>query len=167
MRTSPAGSGRRSGGEEPASGRARSGVGVAVTGDQGLLGAVSSTLTSELGAAGLEVVDTQTLPSTEDLVRRGDVSAARLIDRLRGEGLSVLLLARVDPTGQRELNYLGHSDTAYSARVTLTTYDLATGRPFGNSRSATIEYTSRSADREAEKVIGPLARSSAEAIQNH
>jgi len=153
--------------EQRSTGRARAGVGIAVTGDQGLLGAVSSALSSELGAAGLEVVDTQTLPSTENMVRHGDASAARLIDKLRGEGLAVLVIARVDPSGQRELNYLGHSDTAYSARVTLTTYDLATGRPFGTSRSATIEYTSRTADRESEKVIGPLARASAEAIQSH
>jgi serine/threonine protein kinase len=162
--------GRQPGAEihDPAAGRssrAASGVAVAVTGDQALVGPVSSVLTSELEAAGVQAIDTQTLPSTEDLVRRGDVSAARLIDRLRGEGVAMLLLARVDPTGQRELNYLGRSDTAYSARITLTTYDLSTGRPVGSSRSATIEYTSRTAERESEKVLGPLARSVAQGLE--
>jgi len=155
---------------EAGAGRARaasalSGVGVAVTGDPGLTGAVSSVLTSELEATGLQVVDAQTLPSTEDLLRGGDVSAARLIDRLRDEGLAVLVLARVEPSGERQLSYLGRQETAYSARITLTTYDLATGKPFGSRGNATMEYTTRTADRESEKVVGRLARSTAEAIQ--
>jgi eukaryotic-like serine/threonine-protein kinase len=152
---------------DPAAGRGSraSGVAVAVTGDQALVGPVSSVLTSELEAAGVQAIDAQTLPATEDLVRRGDVSAARLIDRLRGEGVAMLLLARVEPIGQRELYYLGRSDTAYSARITLTTYDLSTGRPVGSSRSATIEYTSRTAERESEKVLGPLARSVSQGLE--
>jgi hypothetical protein len=147
--------------------RTRSGVAVAATGDAGLLGAVSSVLRSELEAAGIEVVDAQTLPATEDLLRRGDVSAGRLIDRLRGEGYATLVLARIDPTGQRELSYYGRHDTAYSSRVTLTTYDLATGRPFGSSGTATIEYTSINAESESEEIVGPLARSIARAIRSH
>ncbi|HET7712818.1 MAG TPA: hypothetical protein VFL80_12870, partial [Thermoanaerobaculia bacterium] len=147
--------------------RKLAGVGVAVTGDPGLTDAVSGVLTSELGAAGLKVVDAQSLPATEDLLRGGNPSAARLIDELRNEGLAVLLLARVEPAGQRQLNYMGRSDTAYSARVTITSYDLATGRPFGTPGRATIEYTAATADRESEKVIGRLARSMSESIQNH
>jgi serine/threonine-protein kinase len=148
--------------------RRRSGIGVAVTGDQGLVGAVSSVLTSELGAAtDANVVDAQTLPSTESLVRGGNPSVARLIDRLGDEGLAYLIVARVDPSGERELMYMGRRDVAYSARITLTAYDLATGRPIsGASRSAPMEYTSRTADREAEKVVGPLARQVARALND-
>ena len=145
--------------------RARSGIAVAVTGDRGLTGAVSSVLTAELSAAGLDAVDAATLPATEDLVR-GDVSAARLIDRLRNEGQAMLVLARVEPTGERQLSYMGRSDTAYSSRITITTYDLASGRPVGSPSSTTIEYTSRTADREAEKVIGKLARTLASTLEN-
>jgi serine/threonine protein kinase len=147
--------------------RTRSGVVAAATGDAGLSGAVSSVLRSELEAAGIEVVDAQTLPATEDLLRRGDVSAGRLIDRLRGEGYATLVLARIDPTGQRELSYYGRHDTAYSSRVTLTTYDLATGKPLGSSRSATLEYTSISAQSESEEAVGPLAKAAAKAIRSH
>ena len=147
--------------------RARAGVVVAATGDAGLSGAVSSVLRSELEAAGIDVVDGQTLPATEDLLRRGDVSAGRLIDRLRGEGYATLVLARIDPTGQRELSYYGRHDTAYSSRVTLTTYDLATGRPLGSSRSTTVEYTSISAQSESEEAVGPLAKAAASAIRSH
>ena len=147
--------------------RSRAGVAIAATGDPALLGAVSSVLRSELEAAGIEVVDAQTLPATEDVLRRGDVSAARLIDRFSAEGYAVLLLARVDPTGQRELSYYGRHDTAYSSRVTLTTYDLATGRPFGSSGHVTIEYTSINAENESEERVGPLAKSAARAIRSH
>jgi serine/threonine-protein kinase len=147
--------------------RARAGVVAAATGDAGLSGAVSSVLRSELEAAGIEVVDAHSLPATEDLLRHGDVSAGRLIDRLRGEGYATLVLARIEPTGQRELSYYGRHDIAYSSRVTLTTYDLATGRPLGSSTSATIEYTSISAQSESEETVGPLARSAVKAIRSH
>jgi eukaryotic-like serine/threonine-protein kinase len=147
--------------------RARAGVAIAATGDPALSGAVSSVLRSQLEAAGIEVVDAQTLPATEDLLRGGDASAGRLIDRLSSEGYAVLLLARIDPTGQRALTYSGRHDTAYSSRVTLTTYDLATGKPFGSSGTATIEYTSINAESASEEIVGPLARSIAKAIRSH
>jgi serine/threonine-protein kinase len=147
--------------------RALKGVAVAVTGDQALNGPIASVLTSELSAAGLEATDAQTLPATEDLMRGGGASASRLIDRLREEGFALLLLARVEPSGERELSYMGRHDTAYSSRVTLVSYDLASGRPFGPTSSATIEYTSRTAERESEKVIGPLARAKAESMQRN
>jgi eukaryotic-like serine/threonine-protein kinase len=143
--------------------RRLSGVAVAVTGDAGLIGAVSTVIVSELESAGLKATDAQSLPATEDLVR-GNPSAGMLIDRLRSEGQAVLLLARVDPTGVRELRYLGRSEPAYSSRVTITAYDLATGRPIGSSRSASVEYTARTADRESEKIVGPLAQSIAETL---
>lgn len=145
--------------------RARSGVVVAATGDRGLVGAVANVLMSEVGSAGLEATDAHTLPSTEDLLRGGDVSTGRLLDRLRDEPNAVLLLARVEPTGERQLTYMGRYETAYTARVTVTPYDLATGRPAGASRNATIEYTSRTADREAEKVVGPLAAAVLEGVK--
>jgi len=147
--------------------RSRAGVVIAATGDQGLLGAVSSVIRSELEASGVEAVEAQTLPATEDLVRGGGASAGHLIDVLRNEGFAVLLLARIDPTGQRELNYYGRHDIAYSSRVTLTAYDLATGRPFRSSSAATIEYTSINAESESQDVVGPLARVMATAIRAH
>jgi len=79
----------------------------------------------------------------------------------------VLVLARIDPVGQRELHYYGRHDTAYSSRVTLTTYDLATARPFGSSGTATIEYTSLNADSKSEEMVGPLAKTIASTIRSH
>ncbi|HJT16114.1 MAG TPA: serine/threonine-protein kinase, partial [Thermoanaerobaculia bacterium] len=152
--------------EKPAV-RARAGVVIAATGDPQLLGAVSEVLRSEMRSAGIDVVDAQTLPATEDLLRGGGVSAGRLIDGLSGERYAVLLLARVEPTGQRELSYYGRHDIAYSSRVTLTAYDLATGKPFGSSPSATIEYTSLNAQDKSEEAVGPLAQEIAGTIRAH
>jgi hypothetical protein len=144
-----------------------SGVAIAVTGDGDLVSSVSQVINSELRSSGLKTVDAESLPSTESLVRGGNASTARLLSRLRDEGYAVLLLARVDAAGQRELKYLGRYDTVNVSKVTLTTYDLVTGRPFGTPGRGTIEYTSLNADRKAEEIVGRLARDSAEAIQNH
>jgi eukaryotic-like serine/threonine-protein kinase len=145
---------------------ARTGVAVAVTGDPALVGPISSVLSSKLSGAGIDVVDASVLPSTESLLR-SDPSAARLIETLGGEGLQMLLLARVDPTGERQLNYMGRSETAYSSRITVTLYDLATGRPVGQPQASSIEYTTRSADREAEKAVGRIGRTAADRIRSH
>jgi eukaryotic-like serine/threonine-protein kinase len=145
---------------------ARSGVAVAVTGDPALVGPISSVLSSKLSGAGIDVVDASVLPSTESLLR-SDPSAARLIETLGGEGLRMLLLARVDPTGERQLNYMGRSETAYSSRITVTLYDLATGRPVGQPQASSIEYTTRSADREAEKAVGRIGRTAADRIRSN
>jgi eukaryotic-like serine/threonine-protein kinase len=157
---------RQSAVEPPQRTQRRAGVVVAATGDPNLVGAVAAAARSELQDSGLDVIDAQTLPATEDLLRGGDVSAKRLIDALRSEGYAVLLLARIDAAGERELSYYGRRDIAYSSRITLTSYDLATGRPIGSSQSASIEYTAINASRESADVVAPLVRASARAIRN-
>jgi hypothetical protein len=87
------------------------------------------------------------------------------LDRLRGTA-GVLVVAKIEATGQRELRYMGRYDTAYGSRVTVTVYDVASGRPIGTRGSANIEYTQLNASREAEKAVAPLARKAAEAIRN-
>jgi hypothetical protein len=116
-------------------------------------------LQSELQAAGLQPLDAAALPATEGLVRgRGEPGSEELMRALRGEGVAVLVLVRVVPAGQRELQYMGRYDVAYSSRVTLTCYDVATGRPRGRSLSATIEYTTLTVERATEKALGPLTQ---------
>jgi serine/threonine-protein kinase len=133
------------------------GVAVAVVGDQMLVGPVASFLQSELQTAGLQPLDASTLPVTEALLRgQADPGADGLMQALRGERLAVLVLARVVPAGQRQLKYMNRYDTAYSSRVTLTCYDLATGRPKGRSLSATVEFTTLTTERATEKALGPL-----------
>ena len=145
--------------------RALSGVAIAAIGDQPLLGAVASVLRDEAGGAGLEAVDANSLPSTEDLVQ-GRAPVRDLIAQLRDDGYAVLMLARIEPTGSRELSYYGRRDTAYTSRITVTAYDLATGRPFGTPQTESITYTSINMDSESQDVVAPLARAVARAIRD-
>ena len=136
---------------------ALSGVAVGAEGERPIAGIVSGVLQSELQSAGLQPVDAATLPGTEDLFG-GEAAAGvgEMLRRLRGEGVAKLVLARVEPAGSRELRYMGRSDTAYTSRVTVTCYDVATGRPRGRSLSATFESTSLNQEQAAEKALGPL-----------
>ncbi|HEX6088400.1 MAG TPA: serine/threonine-protein kinase [Thermoanaerobaculia bacterium] len=145
--------------------RGLSGVAIAAIGDQPLLGAVASVLRDEAGGAGLEAVDANSLPSTEDLVQ-GRAPLRDLIAQLRDDGYAVLMLARIEPTGSRELSYYGRRDTAYTSRITVTAYDLATGRPFGTPQTESITYTSINMDSESQDVVAPLARAVARAIRD-
>jgi hypothetical protein len=77
----------------------------------------------------------------------------------------VLVLARVQRVGERMLSYMGRQDVAYSSRVTLTSYDLATGRQKGQSQSAMVEYTQLSLEQASEKALAPLARQLAEEVR--
>ncbi|MBW3564027.1 MAG: serine/threonine protein kinase [Acidobacteria bacterium] len=136
--------------------RSLEGAGIVVTGDAALVPVVSSLMTQRLSSSDAPIYDAATLPATEDLVRR-DASTGELLDAFEKGGLRRMIVVRIDPAGERQLRYMGRTDTAYSSRINVTVYDVATGRPLGASASETIEYTSLSADREAEKVVRKLA----------
>jgi len=148
--------------ETPAPPR-RDNVAIAVQRESTLNGAVAEVLTSELSSAGLDVANADDLPATEGMAR--SASSGALLDRLRGNA-GILVVARIEPAGERELKYMGRYDTAYSSRINITVYDVASGRPIGTRASATIEYTSINASKKAEEVVGPLAQKAVEAIQN-
>jgi serine/threonine-protein kinase len=141
----------------------RNNVAVAVQGESALNSAVAEVLTAELSSAGLEVKNADDMPATEGMA--GSASSGALVNRLRGHA-GVLVIARIEPAGERELHYMGRTDTAYSSRVNVIVYDVASGNPIGTRASGTIEYTSLNASQKAEQVIGPLARKAVEAIQN-
>jgi predicted Ser/Thr protein kinase len=135
------------------------GVAVGVVGEQPIAGSVSTYLESELERAGLQPQDAATLPETGDLFGGGGEPQIRsLISALRAEGVAVLVLARVEHVGERVLDYMGRSDVAYTSRVTLTCFDVATGRPKGRSLAATVEYTTLNVRQASEKALDPLMR---------
>ena len=145
--------------EERPAAPALAGVAVAAFGEQLLVGTVASVVQSELERAGLQPLDAATLPAVERLVRgQGEPATEELVRAMRDAGLAVLVLARVAPAGQRELQYMGRSDVAYSSRVTLTCYDVATARPKGRSLAATIEYTTLTIEAATERALGPLVQ---------
>jgi hypothetical protein len=134
-------------------------VAVVAVGEQILLGTVASTLENALQAAGIQALDAAALPETEGLVRPGaDPPALDLLRAMHAAGVAVLVLARVEPAGQRELQYMGRYDVAYSSRVTVTCYDVATGRPRGHPLSTTVEYTMLTMERSADKALSPIAQ---------
>ena len=138
-------------------------VAVAVVGDQPLAGVVADLVQSELSAAGLQPVDAASLPGVEELLRgRGTPGSGELVRAVGAGDAASLVVVRIEPAGERVLSYMGRRDVAYSSRVTFTCFDLATGRPKGASPGATVEYTSLSVERAAEKglasAIGEVVR---------
>jgi hypothetical protein len=134
-----------------------SGTLLAVSGDPSLVPYVSEIMANELSASGIQADDASALPDWDDLMRQ-DPQTGHLVDQVRKSGFATLILVRVDPTGQRQLNYMGRYETAYTARVTIQKYDVATDRAVGKRASTTVEYTQLNAEREAEKKVGPAAR---------
>jgi hypothetical protein len=129
-------------------------VAVAVVGDQPLAGVVASLVQSDLSSAGLQPVDAASLPGAEELLRgRGGAGSGELVRAVGTSDAASLVVVRIEPAGERALSYMGRRDVAYSSRVTFTCFDLATGRPKGASPGATVEYTSLSVERAAEKAL--------------
>ena len=129
-------------------------VAVAVVGDQPLAGVVASLVQSELSAAGLQPVDAASLPGAEDLLRgRGaPARASSSAPSARATRPRWWWFGSSPPASASSRTWAG-SDVAYSSRVTFTCFDLATGRPKGASPGATVEYTSLSVERAAEKAL--------------
>jgi serine/threonine-protein kinase len=146
-----------------APGRHSSRIAVSVQGEAGLNASVARIVTRELESAGFDVVLANDLPATERL--GGQPSTSSLIEHLRGEA-GVLVVARIEATGERELKYYGHYDTAYGSRVTLTAYDVATAQPIGTRTSASLEYTHLNADDKADEEVTPLAQRIARGIRS-
>jgi serine/threonine-protein kinase len=138
-------------------------IAVSVQGEAGLNASVARVITRELESAGLDVVLANDLPATERL--GSQPSTTSLIDHLRGEA-GVLVVARIEATGERQLSYYGRTDTAYGSRVTVTAYDVATAQPIGTRGSASLEYTHLNADDRAEEAVSPLAQRLARGIRS-
>lgn len=129
-------------------------VAVAVVGDQPLAGIVASLVQSDLSSAGLQPVDAASLPGAEELLRgQGGVGSGEFVRAVSASDAASLVVVRIEPAGERALSYMGRRDVAYSSRVTFTCFDLATGRQKGASSGATVEYTSLSVERAAEKAL--------------
>jgi len=129
-------------------------VAVAVVGDQPLAGVVASLVQSDLSSAGLQPVDAASLPGAEELLRgQGGAGSGELVRAVGASDAASLVVVRIEPAGERALSYMGRRDVAYSSRVTFTCFDLATGRQKGASSGATVEYTSLSVERAAEKAL--------------
>jgi eukaryotic-like serine/threonine-protein kinase len=130
---------------------------LAVSGDPSLTPFVVDIMMTELGSSGISVEDASALGGWDDLMRQ-DPQTGYLVDQARKAGFATLILVRADKSGQRQLNYMGRSDTAYTTRVTMQRYDVASGNTVGQRTAVSVEYTQLNAEREAESKVGPAAR---------
>ncbi|MBW3671519.1 MAG: protein kinase [Acidobacteria bacterium] len=140
------------------------GSAIVVTGDSRLADHVAGQLLSRFRGAGVNAVDARFLPETESLVL-GDPSVGALVDALRRAGVRWMVLARIEPSGERELRYMGRTETAYRSRINLSTIDIATGRPVGQTHSESVEYTALNAERQAATALRRIGRDVAESIR--
>ena len=148
----------------PVASPALRGAAIVVTGDSGLADHVASGLLSRFRGARVDAVDARFLPETESMVL-GDPSVEALTGALRRAGVRWMVLARIEPAGERQLSYMGRSETAYRSRINISTIDVVTGRPVGQTHSESIEYTSLNAERQAETALRRIGREIAESIR--
>jgi len=131
-----------------------------VQGDPAVAGPLGDVLSSEFSGAGLNAA------SVEDVNDRlAGAPASDLAQRLHGRA-GVVVVARVEPTGQREIDYMGRYDTLYGSRITMTAYDVNTGHPIGARVSGNMESTQLNIQQKTEQAAAPLVRKIIEAIQN-
>ncbi len=136
------------------------GVVVMALGDPLLGGAVEHELEKELAAAGVQLVDEHGIPELERLVfeshgGRVDLEAVRSI---LPRHCSAAVIATVEPVAERQLRYMGRSDTAWTADVLVSMVDSATGETVGAGCRKRIEYTTVGVAAQAEKAMAGCGR---------
>lgn len=134
-----------------------SGVAVIAYGEPLFAGEGERYLEGRLAKAGVKLVDEKTLPGMMDLVDGDHVSTPDLLHRLQGVARRVVLL-RVEYLGDRQLRYMGRSESAYQSRLTLLCVDPVTGEALAPSWTEKVEYTRVQTSRAAEKALrDPIA----------
>jgi hypothetical protein len=116
-------------------------------GENLLAGEVASYLESALARRGISIVDEAAIPDVSRILG-GDQPVVRgaLRDALRPYA-SHLILARSEYLGERPLNYMGRSEVAFQARLTVVAVDLENGRVLGKPFNTKVEYTHLSVER--------------------
>ncbi|TVQ29906.1 MAG: serine/threonine protein kinase [Wenzhouxiangella sp.] len=115
-----------------------------------------------LRADGHDIIERGFVSGLSGLVGGGDVDLAGLSRAATQAGARWAVIARAMPAGQRQLEYYGRTDTAYTVQVETITYDLTARRRIDASELEQFEYTVLSATRQARDSVAPqLARISA------
>ena len=115
-----------------------------------------------LRADGHDIVERGFVSGLSGLVGGSDVDLAGLSRAATQAGARFAVVARAMPAGQRQLEYYGRTDTAYTVQVETITYDLTARRRIDASDLEQIEYTVLNATRQARDSVAPqLTRISA------
>jgi hypothetical protein len=117
-------------------------VAVLAEGDDQIVPTLEDELIRELHHRGLDTAGRNGLLRFEDhLDRGGRTSIAQLLAGTSLDGVDVLVHADVDRVGERQLQFLGRSETAYRSRVAVQAYLVADQQPLGREWSTEVEYT--------------------------
>ncbi len=99
-------------------------------------------LVGELRQRGLDVEAGSGRFLTGDYIARGGASSAlALLPVLDQENVDVLVFAAVEPRGQRQLSFLGRTETSYTSEIQARAYLVRNRNQLGGLESATFEYT--------------------------
>ncbi len=129
-------------------------VAVVAIGDPAITGPAKQLLEEALMNGGFLLVDDALVPGIADVAERGDIPA--IMNALaRGAGVRAVAIVRAEGIGQTQLNYYGQSDTMYSARLTVRTYDIANRSPLTAGVQAKVDFTALNADFKAREAVQP------------
>ena len=104
------------------------------------------------------------IPSVMDLVAGGNPRPTDLLEALRPRARRLLLID-AEYLGERQLRYMGRSQSAYQSRLTITPFDLVRGEALGAGFNQTLEYTQQSVGRVVEEQLRSQAREMAARLE--
>lgn len=129
------------------------GTGVALVsiGDRLLADAASDYIRQILERHSIAVLDGTAVPGVAGMLENGGGA----IEELLRPHARYLVFIRADYSGQRELYYMGRSDTEFQARLSVETSDMLDGRAVGTAIHTSIGYTQLSVNAKVEEIIRP------------
>jgi len=144
---------------------APSGAAVVAVGESLLAGEVASYLEGTLARRGIEIVDATAVPSISRMLGSDQpVVRGALRNALRPYARH-LVLARTEYLGERPLNYMGRSEVAFQARLTVAVVDLEDGRVLGQPFNGRVEYTHLNVERVVAEKLRRWLRETSEHVK--
>lgn len=141
--------------DEPYSVPGKPRVAIVVLGEPTLAGILEAGMEERLPAYGLDAASGRGSLRVNDLLNRyhdgvpiGDLAPLLVLD-----GFHVLVLARVEVVGYRDLYYLGRHSEATNARLRIDAYRLHGQRALGRGWNQPVEYTLLNVDQKAKEVL--------------
>jgi hypothetical protein len=141
------------------------GAAVVAVGETLLAGEVGTYLQSALDRRGIRVIDASSLPAvSEVLAGEQPVVRGALREELRAHARH-LVIARAEYLGERPLQYMGRSEVAFQARLSVAILDLDDGRVIGKPLRRRVEYTHLNVERVAAEALRRWTRETSARIE--
>jgi len=143
-------------------------IAVVGVGERGAATRAERLLADNLRQRGFEVSGPTGASGLDSILRRsgGAAGVSDLRGALQQNGFHVLVMARADVLGERQLQYLGRSDTVTTSEIVIDAYLVADGRSLGSSWREEVEYGSANAAQKIERAVRPLLRHVAQAVDD-